>query len=398
MEQEHPAGEVKHGGPSQVLRMLLLVTYFLGCSVSIVVTQLIGSPLYWMNRDLYYAYMALTKQSFGLLITTGTQWWAPTLVRISGEPDVSKQMRKTPDGRVECNFADRMVLFANHQIYSDWLYLWWMAYTSKMHGHIYIMLRDNLRYIPILGQGMMFFGFIFMSRKMATDQPRLAYRLRKLNARHSGPLSGSKGLDPMWLLVFPEGTNLSGNTRKNSIKWAQKKGILDMQHQLLPRSTGSFFCLNELKDTVEWVYDCTMAYEGIPRGQYGQDIFTLRSIFLQGRPPKSVNMYWRRFAMSSIPLDDPEKFDEWMRERWREKDALLEQYVSTGRFPAHELPSPEGNGATLNNAPGGFIETEVRPKHWWEILKIFTVLGICGLVANLGAKFWNLAFYGSING
>lgn len=85
-------------------------------SCSIVVTQLIGSPLYWINRDLYYAYMALTKQSFGLLIITGTQWWAPTLVRISGDPDVSKQMRKTPDGRLECNFPDRVVLFANHQV------------------------------------------------------------------------------------------------------------------------------------------------------------------------------------------------------------------------------------------------------------------------------------------
>lgn len=86
---------------------------------SIVVTQIIGSPLYWINRDMYYAYMALTKQSFGLLITTMTQWWAPTLVRISGDADVSKQMRKTADGRLECSFSDRMVLFANHQVQNE---------------------------------------------------------------------------------------------------------------------------------------------------------------------------------------------------------------------------------------------------------------------------------------
>ena len=24
------------------------------------------------------------------------------------------------------------------------------------------------------------------------------------------------------------------------------------------------FCLKELRDTVEWVYDCTVAYEGVP--------------------------------------------------------------------------------------------------------------------------------------
>lgn len=133
-----------------------------------------------------------------------------------------------------------------------------------MHGHIYIILRDNLKYAPIVGIGMMFYGFIFMSRKMATDQPRMAYRLGKLKEVHSGPLSGTSGLDPMWLMLFPEGTNLSANTRKRSKAWAEKTGVKDMEHQLLPRATGSYFCLNELKGTVDYVYDCTLAYEGVP--------------------------------------------------------------------------------------------------------------------------------------
>ena len=110
----------------------------------------------------------------------------------------------------------------------------------------------------------MFFGFIFMSRKMAKDQERMAHRLRKLRQTHSGPLSGPKGLDPMWLLIFPEGTNISDNTKPRSDKWAEKIGVKSTQHLLLPRSTGTFFCLTELQDTVEYVYDCTVAYEGVP--------------------------------------------------------------------------------------------------------------------------------------
>lgn len=133
-----------------------------------------------------------------------------------------------------------------------------------MHGHLYIILKESLRYIPVIGQGMQFFGFIFMSRKMETDKPRLAHRLGKLKAQHSGPMSGSSGLDPMWLLVFPEGTNMSNNGRTRSAAWAEKTGVKDLQHQLLPRSTGSYFILNELKGSVDWVYDCTLAYEGIP--------------------------------------------------------------------------------------------------------------------------------------
>ena len=133
-----------------------------------------------------------------------------------------------------------------------------------MHGHIYIILKESLKYIPIVGWGMMFYGFIFMSRKMATDQPRIAHRLNKLKEKHSGPMSGSQGLDPMWLLLIPEGTNASDNGRERSAAWAKKTGVKDVEHTLLPRSTGSFFCFNELKDTVDFVYDCTLAYEGIP--------------------------------------------------------------------------------------------------------------------------------------
>jgi hypothetical protein len=130
---EHPSGKVKHGGAIQVLRCLLFVSFFIaGCfryfsptnifidhsnkRNSIVATQLLGAPLYWINMDFYYAYMALTKQSFLLLITTITQWSGPTLMRISGDESVRGQIRKTADGRVEYLFPDRIVMIANHQV------------------------------------------------------------------------------------------------------------------------------------------------------------------------------------------------------------------------------------------------------------------------------------------
>lgn len=88
----------------------------------------------------------------------------------------------------------------------------------------------------------------------------MAHRFKQLQEKRPG----ASELDPMWLLLFPEGTNASDNRREASAKWAAKIGVKDMEHTLLPRSTGSFFCLNELKKTVDYVYDCTMAYEGVP--------------------------------------------------------------------------------------------------------------------------------------
>ncbi|KAK4992038.1 hypothetical protein LTR50_001434 [Elasticomyces elasticus] len=388
---EHPAGPVQHGNLVQVIRMLLLGLYFSASCLFIHGAQLLGAPLYFINRDYFYAYMALTKQHFGLLITTITQWCSPTTIRVSGDESMRGQLNKAADGRLECDFPERLVLIANHQIYTDWLYLWWIAYTSHMHGHIYIILKQSLKFVPVIGPAMMFYGFIFVARKWATDQARIRYRLRKLNSRHQGPMSGPTegALDPMWLLLFPEGTNLSENTRKGSARWAEKQGTQDLAHCILPRSTGLQFCLQELRGTLEWVYDCTIAYEGVPRGQYGQDLYALRSVYLQGRPPKSVNMYWRRFKVSDIPFDDKDAMEQWTLQRWREKDHLLEQFLQTGRFPA--------DTAGEKGAPGaGHIETEVQPSNPFEILQIFVPVVAMALIGNILIKMFNLVMHGRL--
>jgi lysocardiolipin and lysophospholipid acyltransferase len=41
------------------------------------------------------------------------------MVRISGDESVKGQLRKTKDGRLECDFPDRMVMIANHQVRRD---------------------------------------------------------------------------------------------------------------------------------------------------------------------------------------------------------------------------------------------------------------------------------------
>jgi 1-acyl-sn-glycerol-3-phosphate acyltransferase len=109
----------------------------------------LGAPLKLIDPQFYDGYMAYTKESFAILVTCLTQWWAPTVVRVSGDSSMVGQMTKKKDGSLQCNFSDRMVLMANHQLYTDWLYLWWIAYTNGMHGFIYIILKESLRNIPI---------------------------------------------------------------------------------------------------------------------------------------------------------------------------------------------------------------------------------------------------------
>ncbi|KAH7390628.1 acyltransferase-domain-containing protein [Pyrenochaeta sp. MPI-SDFR-AT-0127] len=368
----HPAGPPRYGELTQAERAFTLASTFLSGVLAISASQFLGAPLKLIDPQFYEGYMAYTKECFAILITCLTQWWAPTVVRVSGDSSMVGQLIKKKDGSLQCNFADRMVLMANHQLYTDWLYLWWIAYTNNMHGFIYIILKESLKNIPIIGWGAQFYNFIFLARNWEEDQRRFKKHLGQLN----------KPNDPMWLIIFPEGTNLSASTREKSQKWAEKNGLQDMKHQLLPRSTGLRFCLNELRETTEWLYDCTIAYEGVPPGQFGQDIFTLRSSFFEGRPPKSVNMHWRRFHLDTIPIQNTKAFEVWLRNRWREKDYMLEYFNRNNRFPAEDFwknhldmssQSSHNGGKSIRSVPRPAvqIETEVKSGNWNEFVKIF---------------------------
>ncbi|KAI6247810.1 hypothetical protein HI914_04542 [Erysiphe necator] len=386
-----PSGEISVDVRTRFFRSASLFGFFLANCFGIVTTQFVGCPLYLIDRHYYYAYMALTKRSFGIFMTLLTQFWAPTIIRISGDSSVAGQIQKTKDGKVQLLFPERLVMVANHQLYTDWLYLWWVAYAnqSKTHGNVYIILKESLKHIPMVGWGMRFFSFIFLSRKLAVDEPRLSYRLRKLKKVSSGLLSRANKLAPMWLLLFPEGTNASQDGREKSASWAKKIGVKDLENTLLPRSAGSFFCLKELKGTVEYLYDCTIVYEGVKHGEFGQDNHTLQAMYLLGQPPPSVNMFWRRFAISDIPLHDKDEFDEWLRLRWSEKDAYINQYIATGRFPPILQDGKDTKNPPKNEEKEGFFETEVRIDNYWEILYIIVpILIFLGVVQTL-KFFWN---------
>jgi lysocardiolipin and lysophospholipid acyltransferase len=99
-------------------------------------------------------------------------------------------------------------------------------------------------------------------------------------------------------------------------------------------------------------------------------------------------MHWRRFAVSTIPIDDTKEFEEWLRQRWIEKE-LLEHYVQTGRFPADDEEGPSVNGGKVVKG-AGHIETEVQPASPIEFLQIFLPVMALGLVINVVVKFYQI--------
>jgi hypothetical protein len=92
-------------------------------------------------------------------------------------------------------------------------------------------------------------------------------------------------------------------------------------------------------------------------------------------------MYWRRFAVADIPVDDPKKFELWVTARWEEKEQFLEHYFRTGLFPSDEASLP-----AMGNSKAGYVDTEVKLGKWYEVGQLFVVPAALALVADVVSK------------
>lgn len=107
---------------------------------------------------------------------------------------------------------------SNHTTLADWLYLWSFTYLSSHSPSLYIALKSSLRRIPIIGWSIKMLGFVFLERNWARDAKPFARQLRQI-----GEETNRGGIDEkLALLLFPEGTIVTENTRAASKRFAEK--------------------------------------------------------------------------------------------------------------------------------------------------------------------------------
>ncbi|KAJ9570404.1 Prokaryotic membrane lipoprotein lipid attachment site profile [Nakaseomyces glabratus] len=334
------------------------VVSFLSCCVVLLVIQVTAKLRFSQNKTRLTHVYNYTKKQFIVLLTSILRIVAPCEIRVTsdnGSIPKGTFYQDSSSGRLRANLLERSITISNHQIYTDWVFLWWLAYAGDKAGNVFIMLKKSLRKIPVLGYGMENFNFIFMNRKWAYDRVNMSNHLSAIEADSlgCGPISGNKPVkvnsdgEEVWdmkssaqrnikwpynLILFPEGTNLSAHTRKVNEAYAEKIGRVPYRHVLLPRATGLRFCLQKLRNSVDVVYDTTIGYSGILSTEYGQDAYSLKNIFFRGKYPKLVDIHVRSFKLSDIPIDDEIDFIEWLFKVWEEKDKMMEYFYEHGTF------------------------------------------------------------------
>ncbi|KAI9279668.1 acyltransferase-domain-containing protein [Sporodiniella umbellata] len=248
------------------------------------------------------------------------------------------------------NLPKNFVAIANHQMYVDWLYFFFIGYLAEKHGAVKIALKKSVENIPIAGW---LFGFIFLNRKMANDKKNIVDNLQK----------AKKTQLPFWLLFFPEGTVICGETLRRSNEYAKKSGLKINRYTLVPRSAGLRLCLQTLYEEVDYLYDFTIGYFGVLSTETPFEKYSMQDIFLNKKHPKEVHVHVRRYKTSDIPVENEELFSNWITERWAEKDKLMERFYTEHSFVT--------NQALQYNAPFKTKNTI------WQMVWPFLIIALC---------------------
>ena len=305
-----------------------LVALLVGCCMGIQMLQYPALLILLLpsTRKIYRNYIIWTQTLFASLIMVITFLFCPIEIILYGDQNVFQTHKK-------------LIIMANHQIYTDWWYIWIVAHHQHLGGHIKIILKDSLRKIPIFGWGMEFFEFIFLKRKWASDEIVLRTNLTRARLDHL----------PLWLLLFPEGTNITPDTRARSSDYAKKKDIsVEPRHVLLPRSTGLHASLLELsKDKyANHLLDTTLAYSGVKASECPQHKYQAADIFLKSKGPAQVHMHATLYQLADLPplaesAESRESFDQWLLDIFMKKDDLLDTFYKTGTFgPCKQVIRP----------------------------------------------------------
>lgn len=218
---------------------------------------------------------------------------------------------------------ERVLLLCNHRTEVDWMYIWNLALRKDRLGYIKYILKNSVRNAPIFGWGFHVLEFILVERKWEVDEPVIESMLSTFKDPR----------DPLWLIIFPEGTDFTEQKCLRSQRIAKENNLPILKNVLLPRTKGFYSCVSLLRDCLDAVYDLTITYK--PRCPLFMD-----NAF--GIDPAEVHIHVRRIPLSEIPTSEDEA-TSWLNEAFRFKDQLLSSFYEEGSFPnsgtEEELPT-----------------------------------------------------------
>lgn len=217
-------------------------------------------------------------------------------------------------GKVPSNEAANLMIM-NHRTRFDWLYLFSYQVRHASLRRYTISLKNMLKFLPGIGWAMQIAGYIFLDRKWEDDQRTISRCLKVFKHTDYKPQ----------ILLFPEGTDLTKNTKSRSDTYAEKYNLQKYDFVLHPRTTGFTHIVQEMKkdEMLDCITDITIAYPGtIPQNE---------SDIVKGNFPTEIHFLINWYPNKSIPTDKDD-LDSWCKERWSHKEKVLKNFYEKKSF------------------------------------------------------------------
>ena len=225
------------------------------------------------------------------------------------------------------------ILVCNHQVDLDWLYLWEAARYYGAHSTLKVILKEALKYVPLIGFALVLLEFLFLKRDWESDRANLQRRLT----------SFARDRVPVLLILFPEGTTVNTRAMEKSHGYSREKARPHLDLLLLPRTTGFEACLKSLGKGNHTVYDVTMAFSGytgeVPTYEMGYERARDKGVPNAGKVLKGckAEVHLDVRAIPTSEIDKYESVEKWLDERWVRKERLMKYFAEHQCFPEEEV-------------------------------------------------------------
>ncbi|XP_057515255.1 1-acyl-sn-glycerol-3-phosphate acyltransferase PLS1-like [Amaranthus tricolor] len=279
--------------------------------ISGLIVNLIQAILYVLvqpiSKNMYRRFNKVVAELLWLEPVWLFDWWGGVKVELHTDSETFNLMGK-----------EHALLISNHRSDIDWLIGWVLAQRSGCLGCTMAIMKDVLRYLPVMGWSMWFSEYVFVKRNWAKDQSTLKSGYEKLK---DFPV-------PFWLALFVEGTRFTQPKLLDAQKYAISKGFDAPKNVLLPRTKGFIQAVQNLRPFVPAIYDVTLA---VARDKPPPSMLTI----LKGKS-SVVKVHIKRHLMHDLP-EKSDDISQWCKNVFEAKDAFLENYFLGGSFGKEEM-------------------------------------------------------------
>ncbi|MFC0120145.1 acetyltransferase [Pseudoalteromonas xiamenensis] len=214
------------------------------------------------------------------------------------------------------------LLISNHL---SWLDIVVLSALNRLPAPKFF-LKDELKYVPIIGSGAWALGMPFMKRATKAQIAKNP-KLKGMDVARTKASCRAFRDYPTTIINFVEGTRFT--------KQKQAKQLSPFRHLLKPKAGGTAFALEVLAEQLDAVLNTTLVYDT-------PDIHICRS-FMQGRL-KGIYVDIEVNAMSTVPLGNYQEdkayrveFQQYVNRLWQGKDDRIGSYEPTLQFKSITL-------------------------------------------------------------